>query len=58
MHKIYALKYLRYEKFDAILRPSRPRQSSQTKSFAISIHTFLPTCGFYACRIYQITDVV
>ena len=25
MHKIYGLKYLRYEKFDGILRASRPR---------------------------------
>ena len=31
MHKIYALKYLRYEKIDAILRASRPRQTPKSK---------------------------
>ena len=40
MHKIYALKYLRYEKFDAILRASRPRHPD--KSFAIFNSYFPP----------------
>src|SRR5215217_57588 len=54
MHKIYALKYLRYEKFDAILRPSRPRQSSQTIVPQSSIHTSSQRAAIYACRIFKL----
>jgi len=50
MHKIYGLKYLRYEKFDGILRASRPRTLVPIAVSLITLQGFLPDAT-YSMRV-------